>query len=249
VRARDRQERDARDNCPTPHVQNDFILHGCPHFVTLNVILGNFLQFVNYFRFFNSTPCSQISDTPTDNTLTQPFYGSVDFVWDNRGEPVTEETITHSHSSWSSIIPICFLHLLQSMASSLFNQRVLQSFSTISLQVFLLAWHPPLHTPYISSSNHYLLFATHAHTIATCFAVVPKLCHLNLVSLSTLYSELYFVTSHHTFILPFSSLTSEVPPHFPFLQARSHFHATYCFTHNYWTISLSLSSEKIIKIS
>jgi len=42
-------------------------------------------------------------------THTQPFYGSVDFVWDNPGEPVPEEAFTHSHSSWSSIIPICFL--------------------------------------------------------------------------------------------------------------------------------------------
>jgi len=32
-----------------------------------------------------------------DNTHTQPFYGSVDFVWDNPGEPVPEETFTHSH--------------------------------------------------------------------------------------------------------------------------------------------------------
>ena len=70
------------------------------------------------------------------HTHTQPFYGSVDFVRDNPGEQVPEETFTHSHSSWSSIIPICFLHLLQSMASSLFNRCVLQSFSTISLQVF-----------------------------------------------------------------------------------------------------------------
>ena len=49
---------------------------------------------------------------------TQPFYGSVNFVRDNPCEPVPEETFTHSHLSWSSIIPICFLHLLQSMASS-----------------------------------------------------------------------------------------------------------------------------------
>jgi len=41
------------------------------------------------------------------------------------------------HSSWSSIIPISFLHLLRHMASSVFNPRALQSFSTISLQVFL----------------------------------------------------------------------------------------------------------------
>jgi len=58
-----------------------------------------------------------------------------------------------------------------------------QSLSKFSL-VYLVIWHPPLHTPYISSSNHYLLFAAHAHTIAACFAVVPRLCHLILVSLS-----------------------------------------------------------------
>jgi len=38
-------------------------------------------------------------------THTQPFYGSLGFVWDNPGEPVPEETFTHSHLSWSSIIP------------------------------------------------------------------------------------------------------------------------------------------------
>jgi len=39
---------------------------------------------------------------------TQPFYGSLDFVRDNSGEPVPEETFTHSYLSQSSIIP----HLL-----------------------------------------------------------------------------------------------------------------------------------------
>jgi len=33
----------------------------------------------------------------------QPFYGSLDFVWDNPGQPVPEETFTHSHLSRSSI--------------------------------------------------------------------------------------------------------------------------------------------------
>jgi len=45
-------------------------------------------------------------------------------------------------------------------------------------------------------ANHCLLF-THmptAHTIATCFAVVPRLHHLILVSLSTLYLELLSFT-------------------------------------------------------
>ena len=66
--------------------------------------------------------------------------------------------------------------------------------------LYLLTWHPPLHTPYISSPNHCLLFAAHAHTIATCFAVVPRLCHLILVSLSTLYLEFCLVVSRHTYI-------------------------------------------------
>jgi len=36
---------------------------------------------------------------------TQPFYSSLDSVRDNPGEPVPEETFTHSHLSWSSVIP------------------------------------------------------------------------------------------------------------------------------------------------
>jgi len=37
--------------------------------------------------------------------LLQPFYSSLDFVWDNPDELVSDETFTHSHISWSSIIP------------------------------------------------------------------------------------------------------------------------------------------------
>jgi len=39
------------------------------------------------------------------HTHAQPFYGFLDFVQDNLGEPVPEETFTHSHLSWSSITP------------------------------------------------------------------------------------------------------------------------------------------------
>jgi len=117
----------------------------------------------------------------------------VEFVRDNPGEPVPEETFTHPHSSWSSIIRICFLHLLQSMHPP-YSIHVLYSLFPPSLSkfslVYLLVWYPPLHTPYISSPNHCLLFAAHANTIATCFAVVLRLCHLILGSLSTLYLEL-----------------------------------------------------------
>jgi len=70
------------------------------------------------------------------HTKAQLFYGYLDSVRDNQGEPVPEATFTHSHLSWSSVIPYCFRHLLRSMAFSLFNLRSWQSFSTISLQVF-----------------------------------------------------------------------------------------------------------------
>jgi len=45
--------------------------------------------------------------------------------------------------------------------------------------VYLLAWHHQLHTPYISSPNHCLLFAEHDNNFATYFAVIPRLCHIN----------------------------------------------------------------------
>jgi len=48
-----------------------------------------------------------------------------------------------------------------------------------------------------SFTNHCLLFRAHAHTIATLFAVVLRLCHLLLVSLSTHYLELYLLNVTH----------------------------------------------------
>ena len=83
---------------------------------------------------YATAPRPTVSHTHT-HTHTQPFYSSLDFVHNNLGEPVAEESFTHSHSSWSSIIPFCFLRLLRAMPS-LFNPHALQSFSTISLQVF-----------------------------------------------------------------------------------------------------------------
>jgi len=120
--------------------------------------------------------------------LLQLFYRSLDFVKNNPSEPVPEETFTHSHLSWSSIIPYLLplsitIHGILSVQFTCLTVFFAQSLSKFSL-VYLLAWHPPLHTPYISSPSHCLLFAPHAHTIASCFAVVLRLCHLILVSLS-----------------------------------------------------------------
>jgi len=142
---------------------------------------------------------SSAVDLPTGycgtHTHTKPFYGSIDFVYDNPGELGPEESFTHSHLSWSSIIPYLLFPCntihgilpIQSMRLTVF-------FHNLSKFSLVLAWHPPLHTPYISSPNCCLFFATHDHTIAACFAVLPRLCHLILVSLSTLYLEFYLPT-------------------------------------------------------
>jgi len=130
--------------------------------------------------------------------LLQPFYGSMDFVRDKPGEPILLETFTHFHLAWSSIIPyllppsIFYNPWHPPCSMYVFDSLFPQSLSKFSL-LYLLAWHPLLHTPYSSSPNHCLLFTAHAHTIATCFAIVPKLCHLIQVSLSTLHLELYLV--------------------------------------------------------
>jgi len=91
---------------------------------------------------------------------------------------------------------VCIHSHLLPIASSLFNLRAWQFFapplSTSSL-VHLLVSNHPLHTPYISSPNHCLLFATHVNTIATCFAVVARICHLFPISVSifTLMSQIH----------------------------------------------------------
>ena len=109
---------------------------------------------------------------------------------------------THTYRGHQSSL-ICFLHLLRSMISSLFNLRAWkffpQSFCKFSL-VYFFAWHPPLHIPYISSPSRCFLFAAHALTIATCFAVVPRLCHLILVSLNPLLNATH--PSDHSHLCP-----------------------------------------------
>ena len=82
----------------------------------------------------------------------------------HRGHQSSQSAFSIYYEPWH---PPYSMHVL----CSLFTQ----SLSNFSL-VYLLAWYPPLHTPYISLPNHYLLFAAHAHTIATCSAVVLKLC-------------------------------------------------------------------------
>jgi len=100
---------------------------------------------------------------------------------------------------------------------------------TMSSSAYLWVWSPLLHTIYTSSPNHYHPFATHVHTILTCFAVVATICPLFLVSLSTPYLKLYLSTSRHTSTCPFSSLPSEVPSHYAASSMRSIYDGSYCY--------------------
>jgi len=50
-------------------------------------------------------PCLPTHTHTHAHTHTQPFYGSLDSVWDNPSELVAEETFTHSHLLRSSVIP------------------------------------------------------------------------------------------------------------------------------------------------
>jgi len=89
-------------------------------------------------------------------THTQPFYGSMDFVWDNPGEPVPEETFTHSHLSWSSIVPYLLLPsntihgilLVQSMCLTIFFHNPSPSF------LWSTSWTRTLHFVHTYTHTH-----------------------------------------------------------------------------------------------
>jgi len=77
---------------------------------------------------------------------------------------------------------MCFLHLLQSMASSLFNLHALQSFSTISLQVF---FGLPLGlTPSTSYSIHFF-----TQSLSSFHSTCPYHCNLSCCSTEIMSSN------------------------------------------------------------
>jgi len=55
---------------------------------------------------FTSVKIHKLTQT---HTHTQPFHSSVDFVRDNPGEPVPEETFTYSHHHGHQLSLICFI--------------------------------------------------------------------------------------------------------------------------------------------
>jgi len=57
-----------------------------------------------YSRFCPGEEATMCNCWSLSHTNTQPFYGSLDFVWDNPGEPVPEETFTHSQGHGNKIL-------------------------------------------------------------------------------------------------------------------------------------------------
>ena len=131
--------------------------------------------------------------THTHNRLTAFCSGLPGYIWAvtrRNIHPLTPILIIGHPLSPSSIYndpwhPLCSVYKLDS--------PLWQPLSRSSL-VFLLALDPQLHTPCISSPNHHYLFEAHAHTNAACFAAIPMLCHLYLVSLSAPYLGVYLLT-------------------------------------------------------
>jgi len=105
------------------------------------------------------------------------WWSTTTVLWPSvRSYPEPTQTFTHSHLSGSSTVLYQLPSSTTIHSNPLLNLRAWRSFCTTSLQVILvLVWNPPLHTPYISSPNHCLFFATrvtcpHHVTIATRFA-------------------------------------------------------------------------------
>ena len=135
---------------------------------------------------------------------------------------------------------ISFFHLPRSIASSLFKLHAWQSFCTTSLHVL---FGLPLGLE--SSTSYSIHFFTQSvssfrntcpyhHNLFCCSIKIVS--SISSLSVSSLLGILSFTLTLHIHL---TILISEVPPHFPSWQARSHFHVAYCFAHNYYTASLS----------
>ena len=121
------------------------------------------------------TPCTLVQHITSH--YTQPFNG----LWSGttrvgryqKKHPLTPILII-GHPLSSSIYndqwhPLCSVYVLDS--------PLIQPLSRSSL-VFHLVLDPQLHTPYISSPNHHLLFAAQAHTNAWQLVLLQYQCYV-----------------------------------------------------------------------
>jgi len=95
-------------------------------------------------------------------SLLQPFYDSLDLDRDNPGEPVPEESFTHSHLSWSSVIPYF-------LTPSFIIHGILPVQFTC-LTVFFHNLSPSFLWPTSWPGTLHFTFCTFLHPITVCFS-------------------------------------------------------------------------------
>ena len=123
-------------------------------------------------RIYHNSKAAHTAATRT--TILRPFVGTT---------RVSQYQKKHSPTHHPDHHPvfISFFHLPRAIASSLFKLCAWQYFCTTSFHALFglpLGLEPSTSYSIHFSPNQCLLFAAHAHTIATCFAVVSILCHL-----------------------------------------------------------------------
>jgi len=145
---------------------------------------------------------------------------------------------THTHPDHRTYFFI-FLHLLR---SSLFSLRVWQSSLTTSLQVLVglplgLGPSTSYSVHFFTQSWSYLLNTCPYHHRLFC-CNTSAMSSTPSLSLSSLLGNLSFSLMPHVHLTILISARWSATT-FLSLQARSHFHATYCFAHNCCTTFLS----------
>ena len=141
---------------------------------------------------FSLISCYSSSHVAT--TTLQPFYGPLSgTIRVSRYQK--KHSLTHTNPDHQpsyrplSACPYITIHSLLPVQFTCLTVSLHLSASSI----WSTSWHPPLHTPYNSSSNHCLLFTTHTQTVATCFAVVPRLSSNPSLSLNYLLGSQFFI--------------------------------------------------------
>jgi len=157
--------------------------------------------------------------------FNSPLYGT---TW--LGQYQKKHSPTHIHPDHQTSF-INFLHLLWSIASSLFNLRAWQTFSTTFLKVLFGL------SLVLGPSTSYSIHSFFSHHMSILSQPV-LLSFIPNRSLSSLLGNLFFTLMPHINLTILISARWSATS-FLSLQARSHFHATYCFAHNCYTSFLS----------
>jgi len=161
----------------------------CPHTTPMCKLYGNPLRDGWNPLYRNLVPEHTCIHTHNHFTAVWTLSGT---TWVSRYQK--KHSPTHIYRGHQSSL-ICFLHILRSMASSLFNLHALPSFSTISLQVFFVL--PLGLAPSTSYSIHF--FTQSLLSFCSTYPYHRNLfcCSTEIMSsnpcLSTLYLELYLV--------------------------------------------------------